>query len=255
MKIASETVYTSLATFETIEQLNEAVRHYKDMIADMDLRQDLKRNLLTVLEYIKRHSCRYFGVSWKGKRKIATDLSLSDKTITRICKRLESLGIVKQHAMKRASDMNQTSNAIVIQPVKLCDIAQSVRQEPAKVSDQENNISLKQNLYIHNTYPNGVVPLSPYAKFKEYVKYFVNDPKLTNRLYGVYMAQTHYIRDVFGDDNLLDIGLAAIKTAFQATKRKKIRNIAGYFDGTLERMLDRLHDDTIVEYYGSRSDL
>jgi len=236
--IANETAFSKLATFENIDQLNETVRRYKDMIAGMNLRQDLKRNLLTVLEYIKRHSCRFFGVSWKGKRKIAVDLSMSDKTITRLCQRLESLGIVKQCAMKRSSDMQQTSNAIVIQPV----VEENVRQEPAKMSDQENNISLKQEPYIHNTYL-----ASPYVKFKTYVSNFVNDPKLTSKLYGIYLAQTHYIRDIYEATDLLNIGIQAIKTTLQATKRKRLRNIAGYYHGTLDRMLDGLYADLMAE--------
>lgn len=246
MIIANETAFTNLATFENIDQLNETVRHYKDMIADMNLRQDVKRNLLTVLEYIKRHSCRFFGVSWKGKRKIAADIGMSDKTVTRLCKRLESLGIVKQHAMKRASDMNQTSNAIVILPPVAK--TENVRQESAKMSDQKNNISLRQNRYINNnTYPAGPVPLSPYVKFKQFVGNFVSDRKLTNKLYGIYLAQTSYIRDHYEATDLFDIGTQALKIAFQATKRKKLRNIAGYYHGTLDRLLDRLYAETVAE--------
>lgn len=158
MQIANESTYSNLATFETIDHLNETVRKYKDEIAEMNLRQDVKRNLLTVLEYIKRHSCRFFGVSWKGKRKIAADLGLSDKTITRLCQRLESLGIIRQHALKRASDMQQTSNAIVIVPPAS---SENVRQASEEVSDQENNISLKP--LRNNNRLN--VKRSPYVKY------------------------------------------------------------------------------------------
>jgi hypothetical protein len=37
------------------------------------------------------------------------------------------------------------------------------------------------------------------------------------------------------------IGLQALKTAIFATKRKKIRNLAGYYNGVLDRMLDDLY--------------
>jgi DNA-binding Lrp family transcriptional regulator len=184
--IAGEATYTNLTTFENIEQLNETVRHYKDIITDMNLRQDVKRNLLTVIEYIKRYSCRFFGVSYKGKRKIAADLEMSDKTITRLCKRLEALGFVKQYAMKRSSDMQQTVNAIVIQPIE----HKNVRQEAAKMSDQENNISLKQDPLLHNTYQ-PAAPKTFYYQFKAFIQNTIGENQsLINRLFGVYKAQT-----------------------------------------------------------------
>lgn len=140
--------------------------------------------------------------------------------------------------MKRASDMQQTSNAIVIQPI--------VTQEPAEdVTPVKQKPSLKQNNYLHNTFPTGAI--SPYIRFKDFVSYFIKDLKMANRLYGVYLAQTHYQQDCYETSDLLNMGIQAVKTAFQATKRKKIRNIAGYFDGVLDRMLDRLYDELISE--------
>ncbi|WP_144520507.1 HTH domain-containing protein, partial [Bacillus thuringiensis] len=58
-----------------------------------------------------------FGVSFKSKKKIAEDLNISRRTVIRACQYLESLGIIKQLEMKRKSDMRQTSNIIVIQPI------------------------------------------------------------------------------------------------------------------------------------------
>ncbi|RUU70781.1 hypothetical protein, partial [Mesorhizobium sp. M7A.F.Ca.MR.362.00.0.0] len=76
MQIASQNVYKKLASFETIEELNESLRAYKDIISDMKLRQDVKRNLVKVLTHIKEYSCSILGVSWKCKRKIAADTGL-----------------------------------------------------------------------------------------------------------------------------------------------------------------------------------
>ncbi|XYY59585.1 hypothetical protein ACNSPU_17030 [Bacillus velezensis] len=41
-------------------------------------------------------------------------------------------------------------------------------------------------------------------------------------------------------DTLQEIGLEAVRQTFIATKRKSIRNLAGYYNGVLDRMLDRL---------------
>jgi DNA-binding Lrp family transcriptional regulator len=243
--IAGEATYTNLTTFENIEQLNETVRHYKDLIIDMNLRQDVKQNLLTVIEYIKRYSCRFFGVSYKGKRKIAADLEMSDKTITRLCKRLEALGFVKQYAMKRSSDMQQTVNAIVIQPIE----HKNVRQEATKMSDQENNISLKQDPLLHNTYQ-PAAPVSFYRRFKEFVSMTVGeDQRLTSRLYGVYKAHTTVLTKygAYEQATVEHVGYKALRAAVMAMKSKRIKNLPGFYNGVLDRMLDRMTIEETTE--------
>lgn len=234
--IAGETAYASLTSFETVEQLNQTVRQYKDMINAMELRQDLKRNLLTVMEYLKRHSCKFFGVSFKGKRKIAADLEMSDKTITRLCKRLEVLGFIKQYAMKRSNDMQQTSNAIVIQPAK----TENVRQKAVKMSDQKNNIFLKQNQLLNNTYSAKSVTF--YQRFRSLLENMVGqNQSLTSRLYGVYRAHSTALvkHGAFDKQDVENVAMSALQTAVMRTKKKKIRNLAGFYNGVLNKMLDR----------------
>lgn len=234
--IAGETAYASLTSFETVEQLNQTVRQYKDMINAMELRQDLKRNLLTVMEYLKRHSCKFFGVSFKGKRKIAADLEMSDKTITRLCKRLEVLGFIKQYAMKRSNDMQQTSNAIVIQPAK----TENVRQKAVKMSDQKNNIFLKQNQLLNNTYSAKSVTF--YQRFRSLLENMVGqNQSLTSRLYGVYRAHSTALvkHGAFDKQDVENVAMTALQTAVMRTKKKKIHNLAGFYNGVLNKMLDR----------------
>jgi DNA-binding Lrp family transcriptional regulator len=240
--IANPQNFKKLATFETIDQLNEAVREHKARH-----KSELTKSSVRILNFIQRFSAKYIGVSFLTKNNIADKLEISRRTVIRCCQQLEDLGIIKQYEMKRRSDMLQTSNAIVIQPVNNVDVT----QDPEEMSRQEDkSYSLKQNHYIHNTYPSGPVPATPYAMFKQFVNNFVNDPKLTNRLYGIYLAQSSYIRDNYDSGELLNIGLQAIKETFQATKRKKLRNITGYYHGTICRMYDRLQlEDRIANYY------
>src|SRR5699024_5161877 len=110
--IASEETFNNLQTFETVEQLNQAVRDYKDMY-----QFDLGKNDIRVLDLLKMYSCKYKGVSFLAKSNIADMLDITRRTVIRICQKLERLGIIKQHEMKRKSNMNQTSNAIVIQRI------------------------------------------------------------------------------------------------------------------------------------------
>lgn len=240
--VASEATFETLGTFETLEGLNEAVRNHKES-------QELNNTELAVLDILHRYSAKFKGVSFLCKNTIGKLVGKSRRTIIRVCQRLEELGIIRQYAMKRASDMQQTSNAIVIHPAKIEGVFVNephVTQEPAENVTPIRQPLAKTNTVINNTYPDGVAPATPYAQFKNTVGYFVNVDetefsKLTNKLYGIYLAQISYIRNCYKSNELLDCGIEAITTAFQATKRKPIRNMAGYYHGVLDRLLDRLY--------------
>ena len=135
--ISSEETFNNLRSFDSVEALNEAVRkHIKRH------KKSLNQNAIRVLKHLKQYSCKYVGVSFRSKGNIAKDLGISRRTVIRACQLLERLGIIRQYEMKRKSDMQQTSNAIVIQPF-IDEFSENVTQE---VSHQENNsIILKHN--------------------------------------------------------------------------------------------------------------
>ncbi|WP_242291476.1 helix-turn-helix domain-containing protein [Bacillus cereus group sp. BfR-BA-01356] len=149
--IAGNETYENLSTFKTIDELNKTVRAYKEKFADQ-----LNKTQLAVLIHLHTHSAKFFGVSFKTKKKIAEALQISRRTVIRVCLHLESLGIIKQLEMKRKSDMRQTSNAIVIQPIIVEE--QVVTPEPAKNDEfchtkKTKTISLKQkskDIHIRN---------------------------------------------------------------------------------------------------------
>lgn len=235
--IAGEETFKHLSTFESIEQLNETVRDYK-----RQYKETLTNTELTLIDILHRYSAKYKGVSFLCKNKIAELIGKSRRTVIRVCQRLEALGIIRQVPMKRASDMQQTSNAIVILPPVVSEQPNVTQEACENVTPKKTSSSLKQNHYLDNTYSDDA---TPYVRFKQYVGQFINDRKLTSKLYGVYLAQTHYIRDRYEPSELLNTGLLSLRVAFQAMKRKKLRNIAGYYHGTLDRMFDRLYEEAI----------
>lgn len=241
--IAGEDTYTNLASFESIEQLNGTVRKYKEDYA-------LSKTELAVLNLLHRYSAKYKGVSFLRKGKIGELIGKSRRTVIRVCQRLEALGIIRQYEVARPTDKRQTSNAIVIQPAvvdKQQPIVADVTPEPSENVTPVKQLPPKTNNIINNTYAGASVPASPYVKFKNVVNYFVQDSKLTNKLYGIYLAQTSFIRHCYESSELLDAGIQAIAATFQATKRKKLRNPAGYYHGTLDRMLDRMYFDLVSD--------
>lgn len=147
--VANKNSYEDLATFKSINELNETVRTYKERYKDQ-----LNKTDIAVLNILHSHSAKYTGVSFLTKNNIAKMVGRTRRTIINICNKLESLGILRQYATKRKSDMQQTSNAITILPIQEAEQEvkneennQNFTQETQKISHQKNNIFLKQ---IHN---------------------------------------------------------------------------------------------------------
>ncbi|PFA56067.1 cytosolic protein [Bacillus cereus] len=115
--IATKESFRNLSTLTTVEELNKTVRTYRDTIRLSIKRTDVQSKLISLLEILKRHSCKYVGVSFLCKNRIAANMEVSYKTVQRLMKKLVDLEMIKQIAMKRKKDMLQTSNAIIIQPI------------------------------------------------------------------------------------------------------------------------------------------
>jgi DNA-binding Lrp family transcriptional regulator len=249
--IAGVETYKELASFTSVESLNEAVQLHLNT-------KELSKTDTEVLRLLARYSCVYPGVSFLCKGKIGELIGKSRRTVIRVCLKLEKLGLIRQYEMKRTSDMKQTSNAIVIQPilqVKSVEIIDesptnkdTVTQEKPENDTPKSCISFKQkDKKINHTYQDA--HSSPYQQFKGMIHHFVSNCPIVDKLYGVFVAQTYYIKEFYTEEQLLHIGLSAIKTSFQATKRKRIRNLAGYFNGVLSKMLDQLYYDSVFPYF------
>nr|WP_280166593.1 helix-turn-helix domain-containing protein [Priestia aryabhattai]MDH3111035.1 helix-turn-helix domain-containing protein [Priestia aryabhattai]MDH3111044.1 helix-turn-helix domain-containing protein [Priestia aryabhattai]MDH3129708.1 helix-turn-helix domain-containing protein [Priestia aryabhattai]MDH3129717.1 helix-turn-helix domain-containing protein [Priestia aryabhattai] len=147
--IASVETYKNLSSFESIDTLNETVRSYIERFKDQ-----LNKTHVAVLKVLHGYSAKHLGVSFLTKRNIGKLVGKSRATIIRVCNHLEDLGIIKQLEMKRSSDMKQTSNAVIIQPIQteesvkeINQIEENATQGSSKMQHQKNKTFLKQ---IHN---------------------------------------------------------------------------------------------------------
>ncbi|MFI8495282.1 helix-turn-helix domain-containing protein [Peribacillus butanolivorans] len=145
--IANDESYDNLSSFAEREEMNKAVRVYRDIIRASIKRADVQARLIALLEVLKRHSCKQIGVSYMCKNTIAEKLKLSYKTVQRLMKKLEFLGIIRQVPMKRKKDMMQTANAIIIQTVnnELSD-KQPTKSPTNCPTIKTTTCSLKQNI-------------------------------------------------------------------------------------------------------------
>lgn len=114
--------YQSLQPFTSIEELNENTKSIREQFGIQ-----LTPSTLKVLDVLARYSCKFYGVSYRSKSKIAMEVGISYKTVTRACNALESLGVIEQHELKRYNgDRRQSANAIVFVRLTPIDLAPDV---------------------------------------------------------------------------------------------------------------------------------
>ncbi|MBD7939558.1 helix-turn-helix domain-containing protein [Cytobacillus sp. Sa5YUA1] len=230
-------------TFQSKQQLNEAIadhlsEHYYELSATDR----------AVLNTIARYAVKFAGAAHLKVATIANNIAKSEKTVRRAINRLQELRVIRKLVTTRKVTGGQGANIIQVLPFVIRDDQAEVSTredsvEPVVPSVQpteienEPSISFKQNTVINNTYN---APTTPYVRFKQSVEYYVKDAKLTNKLYGIYLAHTSFLRNCHESSELLNCGIEAVLTTFKATKRKVIRNVAGYYNGVLDRVLDGL---------------
>ena len=267
--IANDESYNNLSSFTEREEMNQAVRVYRDVIRASIKRSDVQARLIALLEVLKRHSCKQFGVSYMCKNTIAKKLELSYKTVQRLMKKLVDLGMIKQLSMKREKDMMQTANAIIIQPVK----EEVTDKTPVKVAKKCPTIktttsSLKQN--IKNINKRNCVPSSanvdksvsnfPKANFvaawvpdnfANLASSFYHEAKTIQEFWKV-IKQCNRVIDystgsrAFNKSQEIQIGIRAFKEFAMKVKAgtKMIKGQFAYFNGIVNKLMTKLYFET-----------
>lgn len=232
---------TEYQTFQSKTELNDAVNEHLTRH-----RHDLTDTDRDILQMISRYAVKYPGVAHLKADTIAQAIDKSKRTVQRSIRKLERLGIIERLPFIRKISGGYGANVYrVISPVSPREQAAEPCHSTDKPAKMENEpiTSFKQNTNLVNTY----------AKFSQLIAATLGnvDKQLIYRLYGVYKGQsTPLLRTEYNDKATVEaIGLQALKTAIFATKRKKIRNLAGYYNGVLDRMFDRLYHESIYSVF------
>ncbi|MEW4236783.1 helix-turn-helix domain-containing protein [Bacillus thuringiensis] len=259
--IAGNETYENLATFKTVDKLNKTVRAYKEKFVDQ-----LNKTQLAVLNKLHNYSSKFFGVSFRTKKHIAEDLNISRRTVIRVCLHLESLGIIKQLEMKRKSDMRQTSNAIVIQPIVEEHVVTQapVKNEEKCHTNKTTTKTLKQNIKDINKRNSNENSNTPEENIKEadfiahwvperfvsLVSSFYSESKTIQELWKVVRQCNKIVNHTTGDkafnkDQELTIGLKAIKEFVMKIKSgvKMKKGKFAYFNGIVNNLMDKFYFD------------
>lgn len=257
--ISSIETYKNLTTFQSVKELNDAIRSYKEKYS-----ADLSKNQLAVLNLLHRYSCKYPGVSFLSKSTIAEMLQISRRTVIRVCQYLESLGIIKQLEMKRKSDMQQTSNAIIIQ--KIVDVNNDINigtnddvdtQDATEINDichTKKTNSISKTKSINNNTRTGsvnqqeiidkIVPDSLNNKFGKYALQFWN-VKQVKEFYRIALINSKSYD--FDKSEWTDIALESFKQLIYHVKHSRVDNPFGYFTGIIRKKLKMTHVNNLFE--------
>src|SRR5690625_1528432 len=105
----NESTLSQLSMFESVDQMNEAIKTHKQA-------HELSQTDRDILDAISRYACKYKGVCYLSKQKLAESAGFkSRRTAIRACNRLEALGIIEQNETRRIKgDRRQSSNIIII---------------------------------------------------------------------------------------------------------------------------------------------
>lgn len=263
--IATKESFHNLSLFKDVEELNKTIRTYRDNIHMSIKRTDVQSKLITLLEILKRHSCKYVGVSFLCKNSIAGIMEVSYKTVQRLMKKLVDLEMIKQVAMKRKKDMLQTSNAIIIQPI-VEEVSNKVdTKSPTKCPTIKTKpVSLKQNIKDMNkrisnensNTPEENIEQADFVahwvpeRFVSLVSSFYSESKTIQELWKV-VRQCNKVTNfstgdkAFTKDQELTIGLKAIKEFVMKIKSgvKMKKGKFAYFNGIVNKLMDKFYFD------------
>ncbi|MDF9520753.1 helix-turn-helix domain-containing protein [Bacillus cereus] len=263
--IASKESFHNLSPFIELEELNKTVRAYRDSIRMLIKRTDVQSKLITLLEILKRHSCKYVGVSFLCKNRIAEKMEVSYKTIQRLLKKLVDLEMIKQVAMKRKKDMLQTSNAIIIQPIaeEVSDKTQgesptkcpTIKTKPVSLKQKIKDIN-KRNSNENNTTPKENIKETNFVahwvpeRFISLVRSFYSEAKTIQELWKIVRQCNKIVNHTTGDkaftkEQELTIGLKAIKEFVMKIKSgvKMKKGKFAYFNGIVNNLMDKFYFD------------
>ncbi|EJR88117.1 hypothetical protein [Bacillus cereus] len=263
--IASEEAFRNLSPFIELEELNKTIRTYRDNIRMYIKRTDVQSRLITLLEILKRHSCKYVGVSFLCKNSIADMMEISYKTVQRLMKKLVDLEMIKQVAMKRKKDMLQTSNAIIIQPIveevsdkvdtKSPTKCPTIKTKPVFLKQNIKDIN-KRNSNEHSNTPEENIEQADFVahwvpeRFVSLVSSFYSESKTIQELWKVVRQCNKIVNHTTGDkaftkDQEVTIGLKAIKEFVMKIKSgvKMKKGKFAYFNGIVNKLMDKFYFD------------
>ncbi len=245
----------NLSTFDSIKEMNDCLNKYRQKFS---LLETDKR----ILEVISKYACKYVGVCFLSKRKIANEAGFkSRRTAIRSCHRLEEAGIIKQYETRRnKGDHSRGANIIVIQPHQIKHTNKS-RATVTSGSHRKETTNKTINELDNNTYETvdfvkrGLKNSIPHPIYQALSPFF--DGKTMFEVYGILLRAKRKINPTILIEDYEEEYVDAFYNVIRLYKMRKVKNLLGYLYCVWERLtaeIDRrLAWDNIL--YGQRDGL
>ncbi|WP_153732113.1 winged helix-turn-helix transcriptional regulator [Sporosarcina obsidiansis] len=237
---------SSYARFTNKEEMDVAVFQHVELHWNTMNKTDR-----AVLEMIRCYSVKYLASHLKHQT-IETKLGLSNSTVRRALRKLEKLEIIERIHFVRPIMSGLGANIYVILPVNdqgKMDRGEQVVEpnedvvsktitgnEPSFYKSQNTKEPIKTSHLEDEK-----LSTTLFARMKELLSLTGDDSK-TREFFGIYRALTGRLMkfELYQDSKELfeDLGYRAMYISVMATKKKKIRNLPGYFSGVLREMID-----------------
>lgn len=231
-------------TFTTKHELNEAVNEH--ITAN---NHDLNATDRNVLMTISRYAVKFPGAAHLKADTLAAKVGKSTITIRRVINKLVRLHIIEKRPFIRKVKKGSGANLLLILPFndKAEMITRPEAENPVPIRDEQPKSENEPILFktLNNSFTNTYQPKSAatfYNKFKDFIfSTLGKNQRVVSRLFGVYKGQTElFLRNgAYSREHVENLAYEALRVSVMASKKGKIRNVAGYFNGALSKMLDQ----------------
>lgn len=245
------------AHFTDTKAMDEATRNHIDAHS-----KALNKTDRAILESIRLHSVSQCATKLLVKT-IADEIGKSKLTVRRSLSKLVRLNIIDRIATYRPINVGQGASILLIKPfISQNDTPEMTPrevlenptvptiEEAKKEGVSSSFITKGLNPSLHDTYASQT---SLYNRFKSILSTTIGDTGVASKLFGIYKAQSIRMQrfEVHADKGELFevLAIQALQITTQATKRKKIKSMTGYYDGVLRELISKtLFGDIFKEY-------
>ncbi|TQR18479.1 helix-turn-helix domain-containing protein [Psychrobacillus soli] len=214
----------------------------------------------TVLDTIRRYSVKYGSAHLKAET-IGKAIKKSESTVRRAIRKLEKLSIIERIPYVRPVLSGLGANVYSILPInEQAEMNTPSKAEEANDGKNQANNSADEPLFIKSnnkdlkeTYPAEKMPLTLFERMKSILSSTIGDVALARKLFGIhrYHSLKLLMFSIYSDKEELfdELALRALHITVQKTKQKTIHNMAGYYSGVLNKLIDEtLFSDTFHFY-------
>ena len=250
------TYLADYAHFTNKDDMDQAVKQH--IAAHWNAMNNTDR---AVLDLIRCYSVKY-GAAHLKHETMEKALKKSNATIRRAIRKLEKLGIIDRIHFIRPVMSGLGANIYAIKPyndqgeMNSRDDAPKPDNDKDKPSNPETEPLLSKSINSKDpkiTSPTEQFSTTLYGRMNSLLSSTIGETTLARKVFGVYRQQsTQMLKfSIHADKEELfeQLALQALQIAVQATKRKKIRNLPGYFSGVLRELIGKaLFNDIYQEY-------